>query len=45
VAFVDDAEYGELMKKRESLPKTKFGDVYDPTHVERLNALSAANMA
>jgi kynurenine formamidase len=40
VAFVEDNEYDELMKKAESMPKTKFGDVYDPTHVERLNKLS-----
>ena len=34
-----------MMKKRESLPKTKFGDVYDPAHVERLNALTKTNLA
>lgn len=45
VAFVDDADYAELMKKRESMPKTKFGDVYDPKHVESLNKLSKANLA
>jgi len=45
VAFVDDAEYEVLMKKRESMPKTKFGDVYDPTHVERLNAITQKNFA
>jgi hypothetical protein len=44
VAFVDDGEYAELMKKRESMPKTKFGDAFDPTHVERLNKLSRAFM-
>jgi kynurenine formamidase len=42
VAFVDDKEYAELMKKKESMPKTKFGDAFDPTHVERLNKLSQA---
>jgi kynurenine formamidase len=40
VAFVDDAEYARLMAKKASLPKTKFGDAYDPVHVERLNALT-----
>jgi arylformamidase len=45
VAFVESDEYEELMKKRESLPKTRFGDVYDPTHVERLNELSHANLS
>ncbi|NPV86232.1 MAG: cyclase family protein [Anaerolineae bacterium] len=36
-AFVEDAEYAELMKKKEKMPKTKFGDAYDPKHVENLN--------
>src|SRR5450756_1918663 len=30
VAFVEDDEYEELMKKKESLPKSKFGDAYEP---------------
>ena len=45
VAFVDDAEYEELMKKAATMPKTKFGDVYNPAHVESLNKLSKANLA
>jgi len=40
VAFVEDNEYDELMKKAATMPKTKFGDAYDPTHVDRLNKLS-----
>lgn len=40
VAFVEDDEYEKLMAKAATLPKTKFGDAYDPTHVERLNKLS-----
>lgn len=36
VAMVDDDEYDELMKKKATMPKTKYGDCYDPTHVERL---------
>jgi len=44
VAFVDDGEYAELMKKKESLPKTKFGDAFNPAHVESLNKLSRAIM-
>lgn len=40
VAFVADDEYEDLMKKAASMPKTKFGDAYDPTHVDRLNKLS-----
>ena len=45
VAFVDDKEYDELMAKKASMPKTKFGDAYDPKHVESLNKISKANMA
>ena len=44
VAMVDDAEYEALMAKKASLPKTKFGDAYDPAHVERLNKLSRQNL-
>jgi len=44
VAMVDDDEYEELMKKKESMPKTRFGDCYDPKHVESLNKLSMDNM-
>ena len=45
VAFVDDDEYEDLMKKKESMPKTKFGDAYEPSHVESLNKLTKANFA
>jgi hypothetical protein len=45
VAMVEDAEYEELMAKKASLPKTKFGDAYQPAHVESLNKLSMENMA
>ncbi len=36
VAMVDDDEYAELMTKKATLPHTRFGDCYDPVHVERL---------
>jgi arylformamidase len=36
VAMVEDDEYAALMKKKEGMPKTRFGDCYDPEHVERL---------
>ncbi len=42
VAFVDEERYEQLMVQKDRLPKTRFGDAYDPTHVERLNKLSAA---
>jgi arylformamidase len=45
VALVEDERYDALMAQKSRMPKTKFGDAYDPSHVERLNALSAANMA
>lgn len=45
VAFVDDKDYDELLKKKEQLPKTKFGDACDPAHVERLEKLSKENLA
>jgi arylformamidase len=45
VAMVEDDEYEDLMKVKANLPKTKFGDAYNPQHVERLNALSKINLA
>ncbi len=44
VAFVDDAEHEELMKKKAGMPKTRFGDASDPAHVERIERLSRANL-
>jgi arylformamidase len=43
VAFVEDDEYEKLMAKKATMPKNRFGDAYDPAHVERLNKLSASN--
>jgi hypothetical protein len=40
VAMVDDDEYEEMMVRKAELPKTKFGDCYDPAHVERINRLT-----
>ena len=40
VAFVDDDEYAELMKVKATLPVTRFGDAFNPAHVEQINALS-----
>ena len=44
VAMVDDDDYDELMKKKAELPKTKFGDAYNPAHLESINAISKANL-
>ena len=40
VAMVDDDEYEELMSRKAGMPKTKFGDAYDPAHVEQINGLT-----
>ena len=45
VAFVDDDRYEELMAKKAKMPKTRFGDAYEPAHVEQINKLSKANLA
>jgi len=45
VAMVDDDRYEELMENKASMPKTKFGDAYNPQHVESLNSLTEKNMA
>jgi kynurenine formamidase len=37
VAMLDDKQYADVMKKAEKMPKTKFGDPYEPKHVENLN--------
>jgi arylformamidase len=44
VAIVDDAEYASLMAKKAAMPKTKFGDAFEPSHVDRINVLTKANM-
>ncbi|MBI9045137.1 MAG: cyclase family protein [Anaerolineaceae bacterium] len=44
VAMVEDDRYAELMEKKASMVKTKFGDAFDPTHVENLNKIKAANL-
>jgi arylformamidase len=45
VAMVEDSEYEALMAKKASMPKTRFGDAYNPEHTERINKLSAANLS
>lgn len=44
VAFVEDDEYEDLMAKKENMPKTRFGDAYDPTHVENLDKIAEKNL-
>ena len=45
VAFVEDGEYEALMQKKAAMPKTRFGDAYDPAHVERIDKMSGANLS
>ena len=40
VAFVEDDEYEELSGRKTQLPKTRFGDCYEPTHVQSIARLS-----
>jgi len=40
VAMVEDGEYEELMARKAALLKTRFGDGYDPQHVESINRLT-----
>lgn len=40
VAFVDDDQYDDLMKKKERMSVTKHGDAINPAHVESLDKLS-----
>ena len=45
VAMVEDAEYETLMAKKAGMPKTKFGDAFNPEHIVSLNKLSQNNMS
>ncbi|MFH1928410.1 MAG: cyclase family protein [Chloroflexota bacterium] len=40
VAFVEDDEYEELIARKGKLPTTRFGDCYNPEHVESINKLT-----
>jgi kynurenine formamidase len=40
VAFVEDDQYDDLMKKKKGMSVTKHGDAIDPAHVESLEKLS-----
>lgn len=44
VAFLEDDEYEALMAKKAAWPKSRFGDAFDPAHVESINKLSAENL-
>ena len=45
VAFLEDAEYEKLMAEKAKLPKTRFGDCYNPKHMESINKISEKNLA
>ena len=40
VAKVEDDEHDEMMARKAELPKTRFGDCFDPRHVERIDGLT-----
>jgi arylformamidase len=40
VAVVEESEYEELVAQKAKLPKTRFGDAYDPQHVEQIKRLT-----
>jgi arylformamidase len=44
-AFLTDEQWEAAMALKDSLPKTKFGDAYNPKHVEQLNQISRENMS
>jgi hypothetical protein len=44
VAIVDEADYETLMAKKAAMPRTKFGDAFDPAHVDNINKLSRVNL-
>ena len=45
VAFLDEKEYQRLLELAKDLPKTRFGDVYNPAHVESINTLTKKNIS
>jgi hypothetical protein len=40
VAMVDNDEYEELMARKANVAQTRFGDAYDPEHVENIQRLT-----
>jgi len=38
--MVDDDEYEALMALKAGMPKTRFGDAYNPAHVESIQRLT-----
>lgn len=39
-AFVDEDEYEELLARRAEWPQSRFGDTYNPQHVEQISRLT-----
>ena len=44
VAILEDQAYADVMKKKADWPKTRFGDGFQPAHVESINKLSMENL-
>ena len=38
--MVDDDEYEELMAQKANMAQTRFGDAYNPEHVESIQRLT-----
>lgn len=45
VAMLPDDEYDKLQKVKADWPKTKFGDAFNPKHVEQIENFTRANMS
>lgn len=43
VAFLDEKEYDEVIKLAEDWPESKFGDKFNPKHLESINANTKKN--
>jgi kynurenine formamidase len=44
VAMLEDSDYEKLQAQKAKMPKTKFGDAYNPKHVEMINEHTKKNM-
>jgi hypothetical protein len=44
VAILSDEQYAEAMQQKETMPRTRFGDAFDPLHAGNINRLTAENM-
>ena len=45
VAILEDGEHAKLMERKAGMSKTRFGDAYEPRHVESIARLTQNNMS